>query len=102
MGGGEQRREATCPRFGGFISATGIKPSRKSTINYFTPINQPFTENSVIQELLKRPEDATKEVGQEYVLNTFDLGGCMKALTLIWKFLTSTRKMWKLENIARL
>ena len=26
------------------------------------------------------------EVGQEYVLNTFDLGGCMKALPLIWKF----------------
>ena len=26
------------------------------------------------------------EVGQEYVLNTFDLGGCRKALPLIWKF----------------
>ena len=26
------------------------------------------------------------EVGQGYVLNTFDLGGCMKALPLIWKF----------------
>ena len=26
------------------------------------------------------------EVGQEYILNTFDLGGCMKALPLIWKF----------------
>ena len=26
------------------------------------------------------------EVGQAYVLNTFDLGGCMKALPLIWKF----------------
>ena len=24
-------------------------------------------------------------VGQEYVLSTFDLGGCMKALSLIWK-----------------
>ena len=26
------------------------------------------------------------EVGQEYVLNTFDLGGCMKVLPFIWKF----------------
>ena len=26
------------------------------------------------------------EVGQAYVINTFDLGGCMKALPLIWKF----------------
>ena len=72
--------------FGGFISATGTKPSRKSTIDYFTPINQPFTEYSVIKELLKQSEEATKEVGQEYVLSTFDLGGCMKALPLIWKF----------------
>ncbi|KAK3700755.1 hypothetical protein QZH41_010937 [Actinostola sp. cb2023] len=74
------------PGFGGFVSATGTKPVRKSTIEYFTPINQPFTEYSVIKELLKRSENATREVGQEYVLNTFDLGGCMKALPLIWKF----------------
>lgn len=76
------------PGFGGFVSATGTAPERKSTIEYFTPINQPFTEYSVIKELLKRSEDATREVGQEYVLNTFDLGGCMKALPLIWKFPT--------------
>lgn len=31
------------PAFGGFISATGATPVRKSTIDYFTPINQPFT-----------------------------------------------------------
>lgn len=74
------------PGLGGFISATGTAPKQKSTIEYFTPINQPFTEYSVIKELLKRSEDATREVGQEYVLNTFDLGGCMKALPLIWKF----------------
>ncbi|KAK0148594.1 hypothetical protein N1851_011079 [Merluccius polli] len=72
--------------FAGFVSATGYKPPRRSTIDYFTPINQPFTEYSVIKELLKQSEEATMEVGQEYVLNTFDLGGCMKALLLIWKF----------------
>ena len=44
--------------FGGFISATGVKPTRKSTIDYFTPINQPFTEFAVIKELLRRSEDA--------------------------------------------
>lgn len=72
--------------FGGFVSATGIKPSRKSTIDYFTPINQPFTEYSAIKELLKQSEEATMELGQEYILNIFDLGGCIKALPLIWKF----------------
>jgi len=83
---GSSGQKQLVPGFGGFISATGVKPSRKSTIDYFTPINHPFTEYSVIKELLKQSEDATLEVGQEYVLNTFDLGGCMKALPLIWKF----------------
>ena len=30
------------PVFGGFISATGVKPAKKSTIKYLTPIHQPF------------------------------------------------------------
>ena len=74
------------PGFGGFVSATGIKPAQTSTIEFFTPIHAPFTEYAVIQEVLKRSEEATTEIGQEYVLNTFDLGGCMKALPLIWKY----------------
>jgi len=83
---GSSGEKQLMPGFGGFISATGVKPTQKTTIDYFTPINQPFTEVSVIKELLRRSEDATMEVGQAYVLNTFDLGGCMKALPLIWKF----------------
>ena len=55
-------------------------------MEYSTPINQPFTEYLVIKELLKRTEYATREVGQEYVLNSFGLGDCMKSLPLIWKF----------------
>ena len=39
--------------FGIFISATGTKPSQNSMINYCAPMNQPFTEYSVIKELLK-------------------------------------------------
>ena len=74
------------PALGGFISATGTAPKKKSTIDYFTPINQPITDNAVVQELLRRSEEATATVGQTYVINTFDLGVCMKALPLIWKF----------------
>ena len=74
------------PGFGGFISANGKKPSRKSTIDYFHPIDQPFIEYSVMRELLKRSEDATLEVGQKYFFSIFELGDCMKALPLIWKF----------------
>ena len=60
------------PGFGGFISATGTPPARKSTIDYFTPIHQPITNNSVVRELLKRSEEASIEVGQKWVISTFD------------------------------
>lgn len=74
------------PGLGGFISATGEFPHRKSTLDYFTPIHQPITDNSVVRELLKRSEEATTEVGQKWVINTFDLGVCMKALPIIWRW----------------
>ena len=81
---GSQQSFQTVPAFGGFVSATGKIPPKKSTIEYLTPINQPFTEYSVIKELLRLSEEATSQVGQDYVINTFDLGGCMKALPFIW------------------
>ena len=72
------------PAFGGFVSATGIKPSRKSPLDYFIPINEPFTDSAVVKELLRRSEEATDAVGQKYVLY-IDLGGCMKAHPIKWK-----------------
>ena len=74
------------PGLGGFTSATGVPPARRSTVDYFTPIHQPITDNAVVRELLRRSEEATDEVGQDWVLNTFDLGVCMKALPIIWKW----------------
>ena len=82
LGSGAQTKNVSA--FGGFVSATGKVPPRKSTIDYFTPINQPFTDCATAKELLRQSEEATKEVGQAYVLNTFDLGGCMKVLPMIW------------------
>lgn len=85
------------PALGGFISATGRTPVRKSTIDYFTPINQPITEYSTVQELLRQSEVATAEVaggenGQQYVINTIDLGVCMKAIPLVWRFPDTYKK----------
>ncbi len=57
------------PGFGGFISTTGKVPPRKSTIDFYTPINQPITDNAVVYEILKRSEAATEEVGQPYTIN---------------------------------
>ena len=47
----------------------------------------------MIKELVKRSGEATMEVSQAYVLNTFDLGACMKALPLIWKFPDEYKKL---------
>ena len=74
--------------FGGSVSACGVTPEWKSTIDYFPPpppINQLFTDFSVLVELLRKWEEATKEVGQEYVLDTFDLDGVMKVMPIIKK-----------------
>ncbi|CAM4596655.1 unnamed protein product [Leuciscus chuanchicus] len=64
---------------------TGKVPPRKSTIDFYTPINQPITDNAVVYEILKRSEAATEEVGQPYTINTFDLGVVMKACPIVWK-----------------
>ena len=80
------------PCIGGFISSTGAVPPKKTTLDYYQPIHQPITKDETVAELLKRSEEATDEVGQPYVFNTFDLGVCMKALPLIWKFPEKYRK----------
>ncbi len=74
------------PGLVGFTSATGTPPPRISTVDYFTPFHQPIPDNTVVHELLKRSESATAEVGQKWVLNTFDLGVCMKALPISWRW----------------
>ncbi len=72
--------------FGGFISTTGKVPPRKSTINFYTPINQPITDNAVVYEILKKSEAAMEEVGQPYTNTTFDLVVVMKACPIVWKY----------------
>ena len=79
-------QEQACPAFNGFVSVTERKPERQSTINYFVPKDDPITSYATIRELLKRSELAINNVGQTYMLSTFNLGGCMKALTLIWPY----------------
>ena len=73
------------PGLGGFISITGNAPPKKTSISYYCSINEPITEYSAVAELLRLSAEATAEVGQKYVISTFDLGVCMKALPLIWK-----------------
>ena len=75
------------PRISGFISLIGFLPQKKTMIDYYEPVHFPTTQYKTVDELLKRSEEATKTVGQEYVINSFDLGVCMmKALPLVWKY----------------
>ena len=72
------------PGWGGFVSVTGSRPMQLTTIVHYPVINRPITDYSTVQECLRVAEEATREVGQTYTISTFDLGVCMKALTLIW------------------
>ena len=74
------------PAFGGFISETGHFPKRKTTIDYYPMINEPFTQYKTHKEILEMCASATREVKQDppYPIITMDLGGIMKVMPLIW------------------
>lgn len=54
----------TIPGWGGYISLTGEKPSRLTTIEYYPIISKPITEYETVQECLRYAKDAAREVGQ--------------------------------------
>ena len=63
---------------------TGVEPASLTTIDYYPVITHAITDYKTVQECLRYAEEATREVNQEYVVTTFDLGVCMKAYPLIW------------------
>ena len=72
------------PSITGFVSQTGVRPKKLTTIAYYPVIPYPITEYKTVAECLKYSEEATKEVGQKYTITTFDLGVCMKAYPLLF------------------
>ena len=83
----KQSGNQTIPGWAGFVSS-GRKPDHLTKIGYYPVIHQPITQYSTVQECLRYAEKATDEVGQnqKYVYSTYDLGVCMKAYPLLWKF----------------
>ena len=73
------------PGIGGFVSLIGSLPQKKIMIDYYVPVYFPITQYRTVEELLKHSEEATKAVGQEYVINLFDLDVCIMALPLVWQ-----------------
>jgi len=78
------REKQSVPGWGGYISFTGSVPERLTTIDYYPIIPQPITDIEAVAECLRYSEDGARQVGQRYVITTFDLGVCMKALPLVW------------------
>ena len=74
------------PNIGGFISLIGLVPQKKTMTDFYEPVHFPITQYETAEERLSRSVEATKTIGQEYVINTFDLGVCMKALPLVCKY----------------
>ena len=72
------------PGIGGFISLIGSLQQKKTMTDYYEAVH--FSVTQYEEELLKRSEEATKTFGQEYVINTFELGVCMKVVPLVWKY----------------
>jgi len=58
----------------GFVSQTGEAPTKLTTIDYYPVINHPITDYKTVQKCLRVAQEATEEVGQSYVITTFDLG----------------------------
>ena len=80
-----QHTQQTITGWSGFISATGVTPENTTIIDYYPVIVKPITQYQTVQQCLRYAEQATLEVGQDYVITTFDLGVCMKAFPIIWK-----------------
>ena len=79
-----QEHISNMPGWCGYISMTGDPPKRLTTIGYYPVIHHPITENKTVAECLDMAEKASHEVGQDYIITTFDMGVCMKAYPLIW------------------
>uniref|UniRef100_A0A0L8FVT9 Uncharacterized protein n=1 Tax=Octopus bimaculoides TaxID=37653 RepID=A0A0L8FVT9_OCTBM len=76
-------RKQRVPGWGGYVSLTGDVPVQLTTIEYFSIIPHPITDTKIIQECLKYSQEASRDIGQHFVV-TFDLGLCMKAFPLVW------------------
>ena len=72
------------PSWSGFVSQSGSLPKQLTTIAYYPVIPNPITEYKTVAECLRYAEEATNEVGQKYVITTFDIGACMKAYPLVF------------------
>ena len=75
------------PSWAGWLSQTSTeKDSNISTVEYMAPLSESVNENSIVQYILEQSVAASREVGQEYAIVTFDLAVAKKAYALVWQY----------------
>lgn len=67
-----------------FLSLTGVALSSFTNIEYYPFITQPITDYNTVNECLGYAEVSAKEIQEQYVINTHDLGVCMRTYPLLW------------------
>ena len=76
------------PPWAGWVSLTETSKNssvQQSAIDYMAPVFAPVTENATVQHILKLSQQASREVHQQYTVETFDLAVAKKAYSLVWQ-----------------
>ena len=58
---------------------SAVKESTITNVEYMAPLNDSINENSTVQYNLEQSLAASREVGQDYAIVTFDLAVAKKA-----------------------
>ena len=56
-----------------------------STVEYIS-LSESINDNSTVQYILEQSLAASREIGQEYAIITFDLAVAQKAYALVWQY----------------
>ena len=84
---GDSMETQKVPSWAGWLSQTSAeKECNISTVEYMAPLSESINENSTVQYILEQALAASREVGQEYAIVTFDLAVAKKAYALVWQY----------------
>ena len=76
------------PPWAGWVSLTETSKNssvQQSAIDYMAPVFAPVPKNATVQHILKLSQQASREVHQQYTVETFDLAVAKKAYSLVWQ-----------------
>ena len=82
---GLYNNNARVPDWSGWVSSTAASSNESlSNIGYMTPIFNPATDSSTVQQCLMTSMEATAKISQEYTFVTFDLAMAKIAYNIVW------------------